>query len=142
MTRRKAVPIVSPVVTWILVADGKQAHVYVRTPIERHLPHHDSFANYPVPLKDMALANQGDTHKQDVRMESELRFAALIAQRLNLARRQKLFDRIVIVAPDKMLGEIRKHLNTNVRLRVVAELAKELTHCDGRELSQHLGYIA
>src|SRR5689334_23195051 len=38
MTRRQAVQIIKPPVTWILVADSRQAQVYTRQKVEKLVP--------------------------------------------------------------------------------------------------------
>lgn len=38
MTHRKAVQIIKPPVTWILVADSRQAQVYTRSRVEKLIP--------------------------------------------------------------------------------------------------------
>lgn len=62
MTRRKAVPIVQPPITWILVADSRQAQVYSRQRVEKQIPlpgnsRHNQFlevvAHEPMPIPGM-----------------------------------------------------------------------------------------
>jgi protein required for attachment to host cells len=74
----------------------------------------------------------------DAREEVKQHLAVVIARALDAAKTQKRFNRLVLVAPPKMLGEIKKHLSKAVLKAVVAELPKELTHYDGAELLEHL----
>src|SRR5688572_8855450 len=62
MTRRHAVQIAKPPVTWILVADSKQAQIYTRQKVETQRPiignsKHNQFeeivTHEPVPVPDM-----------------------------------------------------------------------------------------
>lgn len=64
-----------------------------------------------------------DFHQQD-----EDRYAADAADQLRMRALAGDFDALVIVAPPKTLGELRKHLHAEVAKRVVMELAKEMTN--------------
>lgn len=74
----------------------------------------------------------------DARDEVKIHFARMLAEQLNALQSKKSFAQLVLVAPPKMLGEIKKHLNKNTLKCVIAELPKELTHCDGHGLAKHL----
>jgi len=74
----------------------------------------------------------------DAREEIKQHFIKMIAARLNEALSQKSFDKLVLVAPPKMLGELREFLAPAVKKRVAAEMPKDLTHYEGEELLQHL----
>lgn len=78
----------------------------------------------------------------DVREEIKLHLARTIAEQLNIAKLNKAFDRLVLIASPKMLGEIKKYLDEKVLRLVIAEMPKDLTHFDAEELENHLGYIA
>lgn len=63
-----------------------------------------------------------DFHQQD-----EDRYAADAADQLRIRALAGDYDALVIVAPPRTLGELRKHLHKEVEKRVVMELAKEMT---------------
>jgi protein required for attachment to host cells len=67
-------------------------------------------------------AGENDFHKQ-----AEDRFAAEAAQRINRAALANEFEKLIIVAPPKTLGELRKHYHKQVESRIAAEIAKDLT---------------
>ena len=67
-------------------------------------------------------AGETDFHQQ-----AEDRFAADAADRINRAALAGMFERLVIVAPPKTLGELRKHYHKQVESRIVAEIPKDLT---------------
>ena len=54
-------------------------------------------------------------------------FTAELAERLDTACSAKQFDRIVLVAPKRSLGELRTLLSPRVRKAVSHEVAKDLT---------------
>jgi protein required for attachment to host cells len=57
----------------------------------------------------------------------EERFAKAMADRINRAAESGEMKEIVIVAPPKTLGEIRKELSTKAQSKVMGELDKDLT---------------
>lgn len=171
MTRRQAVRIVKPPVTWILVADSRQAQVYTRQRVEKLVPlagnsrrnqFSEIIAHEPVPVAGMKWeaesADQYETGRDrlgrvqesanparhmsephiDIHEEIRDHFAKTITGYINRAKTEKLFDRLVLVAAPKMLGELKKHLDAKVIKCVVAEMPKDLTHYEGEELLQHL----
>lgn len=171
MTRRQAVQIVKPPVTWILVADSRQAQVYTRERTEKHIPmagnsrrnqFSEIIAHEPVPVPGMKWeAESADQYEVgrnatgmvfesassarsmsepriDVRDEIRDHFAKTVAGHINQAKAEKAFDRLVLVAAPKMLGEIKKHLDAKVMRCIAAEMPKDLTHYEGEELLQHL----
>ena len=150
MTRREAVQIVKPPVTWILVADGNNAHIYTRAVGEKHIPmggekhrqYDEAFIRELVLVPGMELKTESAHHlsglQGDAREEVKLHFMKTIAQKLNEALVQKFFDKLVLVATPRMLGELRECLAPAVKKCVVAEMPKDLTHYKGEELLQHL----
>ena len=63
----------------------------------------------------------------DFHQLEEDRYAADAADQLRVRALAGDFEALVIVAPPKTLGELRKHLHKEVKRRVVMELAKEMT---------------
>lgn len=77
-------------------------------------------------------SNDSFTHKSamgdtDWHRLEETRFAKDIAARLYTLAHAGRFDRLVVVAPPRTLGEIRAALHPEVRQRVILELDKDLT---------------
>jgi protein required for attachment to host cells len=58
---------------------------------------------------------------------AEERFACELADVLYRGAHANLFDRLVIIAPPKILGNLRKAFHPEVSERVAAEIPKELT---------------
>ena len=54
------------------------------------------------------------------------RFANEIAEALYRHAHANLFDRLIIIAPPKMLGQLRKACHAEVVARIAAEISKEL----------------
>ena len=66
--------------------------------------------------------DEPDYHQLD-----EDRYAAEAADQLRIRALAGDFEALVIVAPPKTLGELRKHLHKEVERRIVMELPKEMT---------------
>jgi hypothetical protein len=58
---------------------------------------------------------------------AEERFAGELADALYRHAQADLFEKLVIIAPPKILGNLRKVLHVEVTARVAAEIPKELT---------------
>lgn len=92
-------------------------------------------------FESMTTARHMSGPSVDIRDDLKLRFMHTIANQLQAACQRKLFDRLVLIAPAKLLGELKKQLDENVLDRVVAELPKDLTHYEGRKLVTQLEEI-
>jgi protein required for attachment to host cells len=66
------------------------------------------------------------------------RFAHELATYLNDGARVRAFDRLVLVAPPKLLGMLREELSPTAQACVTRELAHDYTKLDARELDEHL----
>ncbi len=152
------IPIIKQPVTWVLVADGRRAQVYVRERVERR----GSVIREPVPVIDMCLEAEpvsdyetgrnatgmvfesvgGARHMSEPHMDAREKvkqhLATAIVDALETAKTEGRFDRLVLAAPPKMLGEIKKRLSKSALKCVIAALPKDLTHYEGDELLERL----
>ena len=71
-----------------------------------------------------ARSAMGETDFHD---QQEDRFAADAVDLLNRRAVANEYERLIIVAPPAMLGEMRKHYNKALGARLVGEIAKDLT---------------
>jgi protein required for attachment to host cells len=123
--------------TWILAADGARARIVVdpgvaigdeyvfiaeRRKIREAIddPVGRSFAS--VGRRRSRMETQSDPVRED-----EHEFAGMLAGVLEEKRRQGNFDRLVIVAGARMLGELRRTLSSQVLTMVEFEVQKDLT---------------
>ena len=143
------------ITTWILVADGSQARLFSNDGpghgVElvsdavlrgRNLPGREIMSDRPGRTFDSA--GQGRHAKEprtDPREVEKRRFADQLAAMLEDELNQGKFDRLVLVAPPKALGQLRDELSKSLRARVSAELTKDLTHLPQQELQEHLGTV-
>lgn len=77
---------------------------------------------------DAAMPHKSGFQETDWHRIGKERFADEIADRLYRMAHRGDFDRIVLVAPPLVLGELRKQLHKEVADRVEAEVAKTLTN--------------
>jgi protein required for attachment to host cells len=64
----------------------------------------------------------------DFHQLSEERFAADVAEILRKRALAGRFEKLVVVAPPRTLGEMRQHYHKEVASRIVGEIAKEATN--------------
>jgi protein required for attachment to host cells len=69
---------------------------------------------------------------------AEERFAGEMAERLYKLAHAGRFDRLVVVAPPKVLGNLRKAFHKEVSGRITAEIPKELTSHPVHEIERLL----
>jgi protein required for attachment to host cells len=68
----------------------------------------------------------------------ESRFAAEAADLLRKRALSNDFERLIVIAPPKTLGELRKHYHKEVANRVAAEIPKDLTGHPVTEIERFL----
>ena len=74
-----------------------------------------------------------DPHRQ-----AEYEFARELSEHLEKAANEHRFDRLVLVAAPRILGDLRALLPKTVQERTVAEVNKDLTKIPTRDLGKHL----
>lgn len=133
---------------WIVVVDAAQAHFF-RKPNHHLEKIGDGFpAN---PQSDITNKNTGrmsnpgggggrhrmEAHEGAVHHDSEV-FLKQVAAFLNDAVARKALDRLVLVAAPKALGKLRALLNKETHHHINAEINKDLTHLNEKELYDYL----
>lgn len=127
--------------TWVLIADGEKAlflenAVDAKDPdlnVVRHMsqdnpPDREQSANRPGRMPDTGPGQRSALDDTDWHLLAKERFARELADILYAKAHDGAFDRIVLVAPPKTLGELRDGLHKEVQDKVVGELAKDLTN--------------
>ncbi len=139
-------------VTWIVVADGKTARFHIYTgreaklepalPFEMRAPNpstQEQGADKPGRVFDSsgrarhAIQPHADWHR-----ETKRKFAVDIAKLLEEKAREKAFERLILVAPPKTMGDLREALDDVTAAYVKSEITKDLTHLSARELHDYL----
>ena len=83
-------------------------------------------------------SNRSAYAETDFHQLEEDRFAAEAAEMLNERALRNDFESLVIVAPPKTLGELRKHYHKEVEKRIAAEIPKDLTNMPVEEIERVL----
>jgi protein required for attachment to host cells len=127
--------------TMVLVADGKKMLFFrnegdaefPKLEIERKREHEDA------PDRDLKTDGAGRTfdasggpgrsayQETDFHQLEEDRFAAETAELLKKRALRNEYEQLIIVAPPRTLGELRKHYHKEVEKRLAAEVPKDLT---------------
>lgn len=138
--------------TWILVADAGRARAFERLEHDAPLAGVESFdLEHPMEKTSEAARDalprtydsvgpgrHAITPKTDPHRADKAAFARTLADRLDAAAQQGLFDDLVLVAPPQMMGDLRAALPDAVKSRVRHELTQDLTHASPQEIAQHL----
>lgn len=145
-------------VTWVVLADGARARiiaqdgpgaeltsVYEEEDVKAKLPGREINADRPGRTFDSG--GRGDAAAQgrhayepptDPRWKEQADFIRSVAELLEDAAHQGSFERLVLIAPPKALGELRASLSKNVSRMVCAELPKDLVAVSIHELPERL----
>lgn len=122
---------------FVLVADGRKA-LFFRNEGDAEYPnlkveHAEEHVNPADRDQKTDSAGQssstqsGTMGEVDFHQQEEDRFAAETAEMLKRRALSNDFESLIIVAPPKTLGELRKHYHKEVSDRLSGELAKDLT---------------
>jgi protein required for attachment to host cells len=126
---------------WVFVGDGQKALFLVNKGDEAFPDLHrlSVWQNHDPPSREQgsdapgrAFSSVGGIHsaveETDWHELEKERFAVSIAERINKAALANKFEQIVIVAPPKILGDLRRQFTKETEARIVAEIAKDLTN--------------
>lgn len=124
---------------WVVVLDGRKA-LFLRnegdekfpnlqtmeTHEQENPPTREQGAGQPGRSSD-ALGNRSAMEETDLQTLGEERFGISIMERLYEAAHKGKYQELVLVAPPRLMGVLRKNLHKIVRERIVAEVDKDLT---------------
>jgi protein required for attachment to host cells len=126
---------------WVFVGDGQKALFLInegdeifpnlrRLLVEEHRdpPSREQGTDAP----GRAYSSVGEIHsaveETDWHELEKERFAVSIAERINKAALSNEFNQIVIVAPPKILGDLRREFAKETETKILAEIPKDLTN--------------
>ena len=113
---------------WVVVVDSAQAHFFCKS--NQSLKKIGS--GFPNDDIDQGNVSEGSLHRKTDE------FLKDIAEFLNNAVTKKAIDCLILAAAPKSLGRLRSFLNKDVHQRINAELDKDLTHFNEKELYNYL----
>jgi protein required for attachment to host cells len=138
-------------ITWCLVADGARARILMNDGVGKGLQPavNGEFSRALPPTRERpgrsqqrgvagrhAFAPHADGHE----LEKE-KFGREMARLLDQAAERSAFDRLVLVAPPRALGNLRSALGPKTRSLVHAEIDKDLTNLPVGALPAHLAEV-
>ena len=135
----------------ILVADGRKS-LFFRNQGDADFPnfsvvekegrpnpaHHEQASDLAGQSMKTVDGIGGSMQEVDFHQQEEDRFAADTAEMLKQRALRNEFDSLVVVAPPRTLGELRKHYHKEVEKRLVAELPKDLVNTPVPEIEKIL----
>ena len=138
--------------TWILIADGAKARVVAQDKESRRFRPAFEEAHFGTTAQSKEIASdrpgrafssvgEGRSAMEpttDPQRHAEFSFARDLAERLTKAANRNQFDRLILVAAPKTLGDLRRLLPDTVRDRVQVEIDKDLTNVPDNDLGKHL----
>jgi len=130
--------------TWVLVADAKGARIFsflekngewsLRDTLKGDGSEHpDQTAGSVAKASEHkgALHGHGENNPKETQ---ERRFAHTLAHVLERGHGTRAFTRLMLVAPPKLLGDLRENLSKGLQDAVVSEVHKDYTHTGVVEL--------
>jgi protein required for attachment to host cells len=140
--------------TWVLIADAGRARVLETLGSSKELnavadltfenelpPTHELVRDQqPRSVESVGEMRHPIAPRTDPRRKEKRRFVEELSEMLDQRLRGKGFDRLVLVAPPQVLGDLRDTISPAVRAAVVAEVPKDLTKTPNREVASHLAF--
>ncbi|MFN3836011.1 MAG: host attachment protein [Glycocaulis sp.] len=134
---------------WLVVADGRRARIFSQTDRASPLTLVEQFEHSgeaeirdkPYRVQDShgrrhALADAGD-----LKAERQARFLASVADTINAGAAGDRFEHLIVAAPAKALGVLRKALDTGASERVRADFSTDLAGKPEHELNAWLASV-
>ena len=151
--------------TWIIAADESRARVLQVTGQEERLTEIEDLVNPSGRAQNRELQTDAeprfsghggvgkpggsttsgpgsDREAQGAVEHSARTFAREVGRYLDKARTEHRYDQLVLVAPPKFLGALRKELHKEVEKLVAEELPKDLSWFNARDLQRYLSDFA
>lgn len=86
-------------------------------------------------------SNRSGYEETDFHQLEEDRFAAETAEMLKKRALRNEFSQLIVVAPPRALGELRKHYHKEVEARIIGEIAKDFANRPTDEIEQLIASI-
>lgn len=135
----------------VLVADGRKSlffrnqgdgtfpNLAIEEKAEQENPaHHEQASDTAGQSMKTMDGRGGSMDEVDFHQQEEDRFAAEIAAALQTRALANEFDALIIVAPPRTLGELRKHYHSEVERRIIGEVPKDLVNLSVPEIEKAL----
>ncbi len=136
---------------FVLICDGSKALILQNEgdPDLLNLKLVDSFVQVQPPTRQLGTARPGRVHQShgnarsameeaDRHTEGEVAFLSQVAHAMGRITRDHSAKSLVVVAPPRALGVMRRELEPAVQAIVTAEVPKDLAHLPTDEIERHL----
>lgn len=135
--------------TWVLIADANGARIFSFHDKHGQWTLHDTLkgdgsdhADQTTDFGPKASEHKGALHGHgeiNPKETLERRFAHTLAHVLERGHGTKAFTKLALVAPPKLLGDLRENLSRGLHGALVAEINKDYTHSGVEDLMRLLG---
>lgn len=144
------------ITSWIVVADGSKADIYTYDgpaqglTLVTHTDHPESRKSSREHMADRPgrsfdSAGGGQRHAMapptDAHALEKAKFVHELCETIDAAATSGRFERLYLVAPPAILGQLRAGLSKQALDRIAGELHKDLTNIPSRDLPEHLSGI-
>ena len=140
-----------PLIVRIVIADGEHVR-FVQPDVDNvlrtigsldsasaHLRSRDIGSDRPGrSFESGTVARHAVGERHDLHAIEKQRFVHLIGEQINAAAGRREFDKLLLVAPPRALGELRAALDAATLAKLVGTLEKDLVKTPDHELSPHL----
>lgn len=139
---------------WVLVGDGAKALFFrnegdvahpnlqaVHVMENDNPPTRDQASDAPGRIYDSKGPHRSAVENTDWHKVAEERFAKETAAYLHEAAQKNEYAKIIVAAPPRFLGDLRKAYHKDVADRVVAEIDKDFTNQPSYEIEKHISAI-
>jgi protein required for attachment to host cells len=139
---------------WYVIADGGGARFVERNErgefrtvssfvaSELHKRAHDLGLDRPPRTKESASpARHAIEPRRDLHQAAKEDFVKLVAGHLEEEHKRGQFDGLVLVAPPRVLTELKDNLSNQMAKLVVNDLQKDLTKIHDHDLTEHLASV-
>ena len=136
---------------WYVIADGGRARFVERdengafgtvvsfVAAELHARSSDLGRDRPARVKESAnAARHAVEPRRDLHEAAKEDFVKLVAKQLEAEHKRGQFDSLVLVAPPRVLTELKQKLSKPIAELVVDDLQKDLTKVPDHDLTEHL----
>ena len=119
--------------------DGENPNLIVEEKEVQDNPAHHEQASDTAGMSMRTMDGRGGSMEEvDFHQQEEDRFAAATAATLEARALRNDYDALIVVAPPRTLGELRKHYHKEVEKRLVAEVPKDLVNMPLPEIEKIL----
>ena len=145
---------------WYVIADGGRARIVQKRDQQTdsqdaydtlqemvskdiHRASHDLGTGRPGRVHESAgAAHHAVEPRQDLHAAEKQNFGAEVAAWLTAANKRSEFDALILVAPARALGDIRKALDEPTKSKITSELQKDLTKVPNADLAAHFAAVS